>query len=125
MDMGKILIGIVVGGTILMVTVGIMKEKTEPNCVSGLKEKFESINAPKKVIQNGDNGLLVLTPTSVSNTKIIGFLSPVQFKNLPDEVTKGGMKLLSLKETGKCVHEVSGFQYITFEAEYSDDSKQL
>lgn len=125
MNMGKILVLIVLCGTSAVLSYGLMNEKPKVDCVTGLKEKFEAINAPKKVIQNADNGLLVLTPTSASNTKIIGFLSPVQLKGLPNEITKGGMKLLSLKETGKCVHEASGFQYTTFEAEYSDDSKQL
>jgi hypothetical protein len=125
MDMSKIFILIVLGGTSLAVGYAIMNEKPKLACVAGLKEKFEAIGTAKKVIQNADNGLLVLTPTSTSNTKIIGFLSPVQLKSLPDEVNKNGMRLLSLKETGKCTHEMSGFEYITFEAEYSDDTKQL
>ena len=125
MDMSKVFILIVLGGTALVLSYGVMSEKPKPACVADLKEKFEAIGTAKKVIQNADNGLLVLTPVSTSNTKIIGFLSPVQLKSLPDEVNKNGMRLLSLKETGKCTHEMSGFEYITFEAEYSDDTKQL
>jgi hypothetical protein len=125
MDINKILIGIIACGAVFFVTLGIKKEKHQIACIESLREKFETISTNKKVIQNVDNGLLVLTSASISSTRAIGFLSPLQYQKMPNELKKNGIRILTLKKTGKCIHETSGFEYITFETEYTDDTKQL
>lgn len=125
MDILKIMGLIVVGGTILAIGIGLFNKKESLNCVHNLQKQYNETNGPKTVLNHGDGGLLMLTPASEFNIKIIGFLSPVQFKNFPIEIKKNRMLLLSIKETGKCVHAMSGFEYITFEGEYTNDAKQL
>lgn len=94
------------------------------DCVSALKLKYNSTTLSKTLLQHGDGGLLMLTPLE-ENVQMTGFLSPVQFSRLHKNMEKNNLTVVSLKKTGTCEHEESGFEYTTFEGEYSSNNKKL
>lgn len=117
---------IVLVGTAFVVGTGIVtKQQEQSDCVSSLKTVFDNTNAQKSVIRHEDGGLIMLMPVSAAKIKMIGFISPVQFKNLQKNMQNNNLTLHSAKETGKCLHKESGFVYTTFEGEYSINTNKL
>jgi hypothetical protein len=116
---------IVLTGTAFVVGTGIVTKQSQSDCVASLKATFDATNTQKSVIRHEDGGLIMLMPATMPKIKMVGFMSPVQFKNLQKNMENNNLTLHFATETGKCLHSESGFVYTTFEGEYSTNMNKL